>query len=288
MALPYTDFNGFRISALGLGCSRLGSIMGATQKEANDLVDKALDFGITFFDTASSYGQGDSERILGRILKQNDEICLVTKVGKQVPLKAKLLRPVKGVVRNIARLSSQAGGVIKQSRPGSLPGCFDTFFLERELINSRRRLSIDCIPMVMLHSPSALVIQRGDAVGVLDAAREKGMLRVVGVAVDSLDAAESTLLDARIKAVQVPFHEGDSAMADWAIKAKNSGKLVIAREILSGIHSLKELNAHDHINANLKRALSSNGVGASLVGTTNLAHLSEILMMARKEFAPYA
>lgn len=285
MALPYIDLNGFRVSVLGLGCSRLGSMMGSSIEEAETLVAKAVNLGITFFDTASSYGQGDSERILGRVIGKNDQICLVTKVGKKVPLKAKVLQPVKGMVRKFARRSGKAGAIIKQTRSGSLPVCFDIPFLESELDKSRRRLGLHCIPLVMLHSPPASVVLEGDAVGVLEKARERGALRMVGVAVDDLAAAEATLKDDRITAVQVPFYENDVAMADWAARAKAAGKMVVAREIFHGLQSVDVTDTNDHIRRNLRRVLTSEGVGVSLVGTTKAVHLSEILEIAQSELS---
>lgn len=247
------------------------------------LIANAIDRGITFFDTASSYGQGDSERVLGRIIGNNDQVCLVTKVGKKVPFKAKVLQPVKGLVRKFARRSGMAGAFIKRSRSGTLPVCFDDTFLVRELDKSRRRLGLDCIPVVMLHSPSASVLLKGDAVSVLEKARERGSLRMVGVAVDDLEAAEATLKDDRIIAVQAPLYENDVAMADWASRAKQAGKLVVAREIFHGMQTVDASDINDHIRRNLRRVLTSEGVGVSLVGTTKSDHLTEILDIAQDE-----
>jgi len=253
--------------------------MGASKREAEEVIAQAVDLGVTFFDTASSYGQGDSERILGRIVGANDKVCITTKIGKLVPLRARVLQPVKGIVRMLARYSNKAGTSVKQSRGGTLPVCFETSFLERELDSSRRRLGLSCIPMVMLHSPSAAVLLRGDAVDFLEKARGRGTLQVVGVAVDDIEAAEATLRDTRITAVQVPFYENDEVMAEWAVRAKDAGKLVVAREIFHGIQSVPD--ASSHIRRNLQRVFSSEGVSVSLVGTTKPEHLSEIMAIAQ-------
>lgn len=261
--------------------------MGSSIEEAENLINNAIDHGITLFDTASSYGQGDSERILGHLVGHNDKICLITKVGKKVPFKAKVLKPVKGLVRKLARRSGKAGSIIKKSRAGTLPVCFDASFLERELDKSRRRLDLDCIPVVMLHSPSASVLLEGDAIGVLEKAKDRGSLRILGAAIDDLDAAEATLKDPRITFVQVPFCENDVAMADWAVRARKAGKIVVAREIFYGIQEVSVPNKNDHIRRNLRRVFNSEGVGVSLVGTTKTKHLSEILEIAQTELKSF-
>jgi aryl-alcohol dehydrogenase-like predicted oxidoreductase len=255
--------------------------MGATKEEAEALILLAIEQGVTYFDTASSYGQGDSERILSRIVGKNDQLCLVTKIGKQVPMKARILKPVKGLLQRFTRLSKKLGNKVKQSRGGGLPVFFNKSFLRKEIDKSRRRLGVECIPMVMLHSvPEAVLLQR-NAVDFLEHEREKGNIRIVGVSVDGLHAAEAALHDYRISAIQVPFYEGDTAMSEWIKKAKLAGKLVIAREVFNGIKLVTPIERKDFLKRNIRRVISNENIGVSLVGTTSPAHLREIIEIAK-------
>lgn len=276
MKLSYLNFKGFRLSTIGLGGSRFGSITGATKKEAESLVTQALDQGITFFDTASSYGQGDSERILGRVLDNNDEICLVSKIGKVVPMKAKLIKPIKGLVRMSTRRYKQMGTQIKQSRGDKLPVCFDDIFLQAEIDKSRRRIGLSCIPMVMLHSATENILRQGDAIEFLENQRKKGNVRMVGVSVDDLSAVGAALNDPRISAIQLPFHENDNSVSELINLALQKGKLIIAREIFHGVKILDVKDRIEFVERNLQRAFSNKGIGVSLVGTLNPKHLDEI------------
>ncbi len=73
--------SGLRVSRVGLGCNNFG---GRIDLDATRLVvDAALDAGVTFFDTAESYGNnGGSERFLGEILDgRRDRVVLATKFG---------------------------------------------------------------------------------------------------------------------------------------------------------------------------------------------------------------
>jgi len=59
--------SGLRVSRVGLGCNNFG---GRIDFDATrTVVEAALDAGVTFFDTAATYGSGDSERFLGEILE---------------------------------------------------------------------------------------------------------------------------------------------------------------------------------------------------------------------------
>jgi aryl-alcohol dehydrogenase-like predicted oxidoreductase len=72
--------SGLTVSAVGLGCNNLGRRIDAEQTAA--VVSAALDAGITLFDTADVYGQGESERLLGRALgSRRGEAIVATKFG---------------------------------------------------------------------------------------------------------------------------------------------------------------------------------------------------------------
>jgi aryl-alcohol dehydrogenase-like predicted oxidoreductase len=87
---------GLEVSIAGLGCGghrRLGQATGATEEESVGLVRRALDLGITYIDTARSYG---TEEIVGRALVgRRDEVVLSTKAHPETrdgPLSAASLR----------------------------------------------------------------------------------------------------------------------------------------------------------------------------------------------------
>ena len=66
------------VSVVGLGCNNFGGRIDAAQTQA--VVDAALDHGVTYFDTAESYGDGRSEELLGRALgSRRDQAVIATK-----------------------------------------------------------------------------------------------------------------------------------------------------------------------------------------------------------------
>jgi aryl-alcohol dehydrogenase-like predicted oxidoreductase len=76
--------SGLQVSAVGLGCNNFG--MRIDLEASRAVILKALDLGITFFDTADIYGnRGGSESILGEVLgPRRKNIILATKVGKEM------------------------------------------------------------------------------------------------------------------------------------------------------------------------------------------------------------
>jgi aryl-alcohol dehydrogenase-like predicted oxidoreductase len=131
--------------------------------------------------------------------------------------------------------------------------------------------------VVLLHSVSAEALVQGEAMAVLEAAKARGDVRAIGVSVDEISAAEATLADPRIEVVQVPYITGDSAMVDWARRAAAAGKLVVAREIFSGIGGVAPPAKSEFVASNLARVEGDLAVGVALVGTTKIEHLDQVL-----------
>jgi aryl-alcohol dehydrogenase-like predicted oxidoreductase len=69
-----------QVSAIGFGCMSLGN----EERAASDLIHRALELGVNYFDTADLYDKGLNERMLGNILhEKRDMVILATKVGNQ-------------------------------------------------------------------------------------------------------------------------------------------------------------------------------------------------------------
>src|SRR5437660_4401873 len=85
------------VSEVGFGCAGIGAIFqGSSRNESLALLHRALDEGITFFDTADMYTQGESERLLGQAFRANrDRVVIATKFGFRLPAQKKLIARVK-------------------------------------------------------------------------------------------------------------------------------------------------------------------------------------------------
>ncbi|HET9051954.1 MAG TPA: aldo/keto reductase, partial [Candidatus Dormibacteraeota bacterium] len=153
---------GVEISAVGFGGWVLGTSWYGrlSDAEATALVRGALDLGVTFLDTANSYGEdGIGETMLAAALD--------------------------GVPRDAYQLGTKAGYDIEAPREhahGERPHRWDGEFLRRSVEASLRRLRTDHVDLLELHNPRVDAVANDDCFSTLEALRREGKVRALGVA----------------------------------------------------------------------------------------------------------
>ena len=278
---------GIKTSALALGCDRLGSIMTPlSRRESLSLISEALDLGIRHFDTASIYGQGDSERYLGSALRRvRDHVCLATKAGRcltttqALVARAKVpLRAIMPIVRYASRSGSRQKALASDSN-------FAPSYIETSLLASLRRLSTDRVDILYLHSPPPDALCDDRLLQFLVRQRELGRIGAIGVSCDDLDVALAAVQHDLIEIVQ--FELIESAQCREIQKtAANERKISIVRGV-----ARKAAQSEKDFTASFVRgvvsALASPSVCGVIVGTINAQHLRTNIDSLRDRLSDY-
>ncbi|WP_414899617.1 aldo/keto reductase [Sphingomonas flavalba] len=192
---------------IGMGCARVGSLTNpSSPAESQRLIELAFALGVRLFDTANIYGQGDSERILGRALAgKRDQAFIVTKIGKRFSAKMRLIRPFKPLVKRLRRPSPAGDAFVASQRAANVGFDLDHRTMERDVAAALKRLRIERIDMLLLHSPSAATVADPAVIDTLSAIRAKGMIAGYGVSADSADVVAAALAMPGIGMVQAPY-----------------------------------------------------------------------------------
>lgn len=270
---------GLRTSAVGLGCSRLGSVLaGSTTEMAVQLVQHALRQGITLYDTADIYGQGESERILGRVLgKSRNNVTLVTKGGQLFTPAQRIAAMAKRPVRFLTKQIPAFRDLVAANRAHRLPRDFTAAYLQRALEKSLRRLRTDYIDLYLLHSPDGTEIQQSDCFVMLERAKEKGLVRHWGISCDDLPGVEAAVRVKGVMALEVPlavlYPLADSSTVVTELSVRKIG--LIVGQILTSRNEVVPWARTPRERVDL---VLSHANAAAIVGTTSTKHLNEALI----------
>jgi aryl-alcohol dehydrogenase-like predicted oxidoreductase len=271
--------SGLRTSELGMGCSRLGSLLAAGgRRSAERALAAALAQGIRFFDTADIYGQGDSERLLGRALGHADGITIATKAGYLLPAPMWALRLAKPPLRLAARLRGGLGRALAAQRRQGYPQCFEPDHLRRALDGSLRRLGRHRVELFLLHNPPPALAAHEALWRFVDDAKRAGDLRSFGISCAGAEADIAWLRQPAVEVVEVPLGAGPAAADGFLASAAGRGVGIVARELLGGP------GQHDEaaIEAALRAALGHQAVSVALLGMTRPEHVRATAALARQ------
>jgi aryl-alcohol dehydrogenase-like predicted oxidoreductase len=265
---------GITTSALALGCARIGSALTPlSRRQCVALIEEAYDLGIRHFDTASIYGQGDSERFLGEALGgRRHDVCISTKAGQLLSPKQRLLAHFKGPIRLLAARRGQLRTRVAEQRAQGVPRCFEPDYIERSLDESLKRLKVDQVDIFYLHSPDPSVLRDEALLQRVQRLRRAGKFRAFGVSCDDIDLAWAAADVPAVEVVQFAF-DGDASSRQLLDLLADRGKQAVLRGFAP---SPNAHGRHDEVlTQRLRHSLGLPALGGLIVGTTNREHLRE-------------
>jgi len=232
---------GIRVSEMGLGCWQLGGTDWGDldDRTALDILSAAVDAGVDFFDTADVYGNGRSETLIGRFLKEcQPGVFVATKLGR-----TSSLYPDK---------YTEAG--VRAATEASL-----------------KRLGVSALDLTQFHCIPIAEMQRGDVFEWLRRLQREGKIRHFGASVESMEEALLCLEQPGLASLQIIFNIfRQKPIAALFPKAMEKGVAIIVRlPLASGLLSGK-LTKQSHFPKNDHRNYNRDGqffnVGETFAG----------------------
>jgi aryl-alcohol dehydrogenase-like predicted oxidoreductase len=169
--------SGRPVGVVGLGAWQLGADWGAVgESDAMETLHAAVESGVTFIDTADVYGDGRSEKLIGRLLKELPEgkVTVATKMGRRAD-------------------PFEAGAFVKEN-------------FKAWLDRSRSNLGVDTLDLVQLHCPPSAVYQTDKVFDALDHQVGKGRIAAYGVSVETCAEALAAIARPNVATVQIIFN----------------------------------------------------------------------------------
>jgi len=214
---------GATVSSLGLGTWQLGADWGdVSETDARAVLDAATESGVTIFDTADVYGDGRSEQLIGRYLRDRPEldVFVATKMGRRLPQE---------------------------------PENYSAENFEAWTTRSLQNLGVDTLDLVQLHCPPTPVYSIDRVYDDLDQLVEEGKIRHYGVSVETVEEALTAIARPNVASVQIIVNAFRLKPLDAVLPAAiEAGVGIIARVplasgLLSGRYTAETVfPANDH------------------------------------------
>ena len=164
---------GRQVGVVGLGCWQLGADWGRVEEsDALAVLHAAADTGVNFFDTADVYGDGRSEALVGKFLRERGDsgITVATKMGRRV----------EQTPENYTR---------------------ENFLAWND--RSRANLGVDTLDLVQLHCPPTPVYSTDEVFDTLDEMVGAGRIAAYGVSVETAEEALTAIARPGVASVQI-------------------------------------------------------------------------------------
>ena len=219
---------GFEISEISLGTWQVGGKWGDdfSHQTADKILNAAVDSGINFIDTADVYGNGESEKAVGKFIKNRSErIYVATKCGRQ-------LNPH----------TSEA---------------YQPEVLRKFVENSLKNMGLETLDLIQLHCPPTEVYYRPEIFELFDRLKDEGKILNLGISVEKIEEALKGIEFQNVRSVQVIFNAFRQRPAELFFEQaqrKNVGIIVrvpLASGLLTGkFSSDSTFTEGDHRNFN--------------------------------------
>ena len=167
---------GYEISDIGFGAWAIGADWGAVDDtDSLAALHAAADAGVNFFDTADVYGDGHSEQLIARFLKERpgERLFVATKMGRRVEQKVENYTP-------------------------------DAFVAWTR--RSRDNLDVETLDLVQLHCPPTDVFYHPELFAAIDDLVADGVMRHYGVSVEKVEQAVKAMEYPEVASVQIIFN----------------------------------------------------------------------------------
>jgi aryl-alcohol dehydrogenase-like predicted oxidoreductase len=220
---------GRNISVFGLGTWQLGADWGnVSEDDALKVLRAAVESGVTFFDTADVYGDGRSERIIGRFLADNagQGVTVATKMGRRVAQE-----PQNYTLENFRAWTDR----------------------------SRVNLGVDILDLIQLHCPPTAVYEDDRTFDALDTLVAEQRIAAYGVSVETCDQALKAISRPNVQSVQIILNAFRRKPLDQVLPAAKAANVAIiarvplASGLLSGRYTKDTtFPADDHRNYNAR------------------------------------
>ena len=208
---------GWKVSEIGYGMWGMAGWTGSEDKESLTSLQRSIDLGCNFFDTAWAYGDGHSEQLLGKILRNNQGNAAAGGPDKKLYVATKV--PPKN-----RRWPSR--------REFSVDDCYPPEHIVEYVEKSLANIGVETLDLIQLHTWEDKWLDDGRMARAIEELRSSGKVRAVGISLNRWEPWNGirAVREGHVDAVQVIYNIFDQNPEDELFPAcREKDVAVIAR-----------------------------------------------------------
>lgn len=237
------------LSKVGFGSFHIGRIAGEkyassgrplpSDEDVHEILNRVLDFGITFIDTAPAYGLSEA-RIGKHISRRRNEYNLCTKVGELW-------------------------------KDGESTYDFSASSMRTSVENSLRNLQTEYLDMLLIHAPSddLPVLHETDAVETIQTLRQEGKTRCIGFSGNTLEAQKEAIEWSDV--MMIEYNASNNENESIISKTHDAGKIVLIKKAFNSGH----LSSEEALTFLSPSSTLSNMLHCIVIGSTNVQRMKK-------------
>ncbi|RKD19523.1 aldo/keto reductase [Pelobium manganitolerans] len=168
---------GLQVSEISLGTWQVGGRWGDdfSNRNADEILNKAVDEGVNFIDTADVYGDGLSEKAVGRLIKtRKEQIYVASKCGRKLD---------------------------PHTADAYTPAALRTF-----VEDSLRNMGLETIDLIQLHCPPTDVFYKPEIFELFDRLKDEGKIRFMGVSIEKVEEGLKAMQYSNVCTIQLIYN----------------------------------------------------------------------------------
>lgn len=219
---------GLKVSEISLGTWQVGGKWGSSfnDKSADEIINRAIDSGVNFIDTADVYENGLSEKAVGRVIRsRSEEVYVASKCGRQITPHIS-----KGYTPDV---------------------------LQKYVEDTLKRLGVETLDLIQLHCPPTEVYYRPGIFERFERLKEQGKIKNLGVSVEKVEEAIKAMEYSNVTTVQIIFNVFRQRPSElfFDLAKKNDIGVIVRVPLASGLLTGKfsestQFESGDHRNFN--------------------------------------
>ena len=226
-----------RVSEFGIGCQSFGGglFREVDQNTTRQVLRRAFDNGVNFFDLCQSYGELNTERLVGDVFRhEREQVIFAVKVGETYPRTLIPLAKARYLLKPVRKVLAPLKTRLHKLMYSQMRFLYSPEHITKAVEDNLIALKTDYLDLCQIHCPPTALLESGEFIDVFQSLRAQGKIRYLGVYTMNVDDALIALNHPEIASIQVAINLLNQRATERLFpEARRRNVAIIAKQALA-------------------------------------------------------